>query len=79
MEKLQLKHMDKNLIENYFAFYKIFIHVFQLEFFRVLNSLSFYLYIVILTGDPVNPSLDPVTHLVWLEISLLISLLLLYI
>ena len=29
--------------------------------------------------DPVNPSLDIVLHLVWLEISLFLSLLLLYI
>ena len=45
----------------------------------MLYSLSFYLYIHIFTEDPVNPSLDPVLHLVWLEISLFLSLLLLYI
>ena len=48
----------------YLLFMRIFIRVFQLEFFRVLDSLSFLLvwYIVILTTDPVNPSLDPVTR-----------------
>ena len=63
----------------YLLFNKIFIRILQLVFFRVFYCLSFLLVLGYFYGRPCESKLGSCYTLVWLEISLLISLLLLYI